>query len=82
MRKTAQVPAPDPGVARLPAMDRFLRPGLPKYVALRDAVVHAVTSGNWPPGARLPNESDLAAALPLPCRPDSSPPPCRILTTC
>ena len=47
------------------ALDHFLRPGIPKYVALRDAIVRAVTSGSWPPGTRLPNEADLAAELPL-----------------
>ena len=55
---------PPPGVATL-ALDRFLRQGMPKYVALRDAVVHAVASGAWPPGTRLPNETELAAQLPL-----------------
>lgn len=47
------------------ALDHFLRPGIPKYVALRDAIVRAVTSGAWPPGTRLPNEADLAAKLPF-----------------
>ena len=47
------------------ALDHFLRPGIPKYVALRDAIVRAVTSGAWPPGTRLPNEADLASQLPM-----------------
>ena len=46
-------------------LGRFARPGLPKYVALRDAVVDAVNSGQWPAGTRLPNEQDLAAHLPI-----------------
>ena len=46
-------------------LDRFARPGLPKYVALRDAVVDAVNTGQWPAGTRLPNEQDLAAHLPI-----------------
>src|SRR4051812_28433253 len=44
---------------------RFARPGVPKYVALSDAVLDAVNRDEWPPGARLPNESALAADLPL-----------------
>ncbi len=46
-------------------LGRFARPGLPKYVALRDAVVDAVNTGQWPAGTRLPNEQDLAAHLPI-----------------
>jgi GntR family transcriptional regulator len=46
-------------------LGRFARPGLPKYVALRDAVVDAVTSGDWRPGARLPAESEWSGALSL-----------------
>jgi GntR family transcriptional regulator len=45
--------------------DRFARPGLPKYLALRDALTHAVASGASPPGDRLPAEHDLARALPI-----------------
>jgi DNA-binding GntR family transcriptional regulator len=44
---------------------QFLRPGVPKYVAFRDAIVHSVTHGLVPPGARLPTEEALASALPL-----------------
>ena len=54
------------GLDELPArLERFSRPGVPKYLALRDAVVHAVTGGEWPAGTRLPNEAELAARLPL-----------------
>lgn len=49
-------------VARL---GRHARAGVPKYVALRDAVVDAVTSGAWPPGMRLPTETEWAAQLPI-----------------
>lgn len=65
MTRHAQAPAPGVAGGRLPGLDGFLRPGLPKYVGLHDAFVHAVTSGTWPPGSRLPNESELAALLPL-----------------
>lgn len=46
-------------------LGRFTRPGVPKYVAMRDAVVDAVTSGAWRAGTRLPTESEWAASLPL-----------------
>jgi GntR family transcriptional regulator len=46
-------------------IERFLRPGLPKYLALRDAVNHAVASGATPPGWRLPAEHELARLLPM-----------------
>jgi GntR family transcriptional regulator len=46
-------------------LGRFMRPGVPKYLALRDAFVHAVASGQAPSGARVPNEQELAAVLPL-----------------
>lgn len=46
-------------------LDRFARPGLPKYTALHDAVLHAVAVGHLKPGARVPNEQDLAQVLPL-----------------
>lgn len=53
-------------LAELPGrLERSQRPGVPKYVALRDAVVQAVTAGEWPAGMRLPNEAELAGALPL-----------------
>jgi DNA-binding GntR family transcriptional regulator len=46
-------------------LERFTRPGVPKYVALRDALADAIASGDWPERARLPTESEYAAALPL-----------------
>jgi len=46
-------------------LGRFTRAGVPKYVAMRDAVVDAVTSGAWRAGTRLPTESEWAASLPL-----------------
>ncbi len=49
----------------LARLARFTRPGVPKYVALRDAIVDAVTSGEWVAGTRLPTESEWAAELPL-----------------
>jgi GntR family transcriptional regulator len=50
-------------VSRL--LERFSRPGVPKYTALRDAVVHGVSTGRFSPGDRLPNEQDLASMLPI-----------------
>jgi DNA-binding GntR family transcriptional regulator len=44
---------------------RFQRDGVPKYTALRDAIVHAVASGALVPGDRVPNEQELAATLPI-----------------
>jgi len=44
---------------------RYARPGVPKYVAMRDAIAHAIASGEWSKSARLPTESEYAAALPL-----------------
>ena len=46
-------------------LQRFSRPGVPKYTALRDAVLHAVASGIVVPGARMPNEQELAQVLPV-----------------
>ena len=46
-------------------LDRFSRPGVPKYVALRDALADAIASGDFPGRTRLPTESEYAAALPL-----------------
>lgn len=46
-------------------LERFSRPGLPKYTALHDAVLHAVASGQVKPGARMPNEQELAQVLPI-----------------
>jgi DNA-binding GntR family transcriptional regulator len=56
----ASVPA-----ALLRRLERFSRPGVPKYVALRDAIADAIASGDWPAATRLPTESEYAAALPL-----------------
>jgi GntR family transcriptional regulator len=44
---------------------RFRRPGVPKYMALRDALAQAVASGALRAGSRLPNEAELAATLPV-----------------
>ena len=44
---------------------RFARPGVPKYVAMRDAVVSAVTDGELPAGTRLPTETEWSEQLPL-----------------
>lgn len=46
-------------------LDHYVRPGIPKYMAMRDAIAHAVATGSWPPGLRLPTELEWAAALPL-----------------
>lgn len=46
-------------------LGRFTRPGVPKYVALRDAIAHEIASGRWPANTRLPTESEYAAALPM-----------------
>jgi DNA-binding GntR family transcriptional regulator len=51
--------------ALLGRLDRFARPGVPKYVAVRDAIAQAIASGDWPEKTRLPTESEYAAALPL-----------------
>jgi GntR family transcriptional regulator len=48
-----------------PRLGRFARQGVPKYIALRDAIVDAVTSGDWRPGTRLPAESEWTGALSL-----------------
>jgi DNA-binding GntR family transcriptional regulator len=46
-------------------LERYARPGVPKYLAMRDAIVSAVTDGEWPAGTRLPTESEWATSLPL-----------------
>jgi GntR family transcriptional regulator len=46
-------------------LERYARPGVPKYVAMRDAIVGAVTEGELPVGARLPTESEWVAGLRL-----------------
>lgn len=63
MVKTRQSGAPG---ALLPSrLQRFARPGVPKYLALRDAIASAVAADEWPAGTRIPNEAELAAGLPL-----------------
>lgn len=59
-----------PAESALPAdmrawLARHTRPGMPKYIALRDAIVASVTTGNWPPGTRLPGEQELAGRVAL-----------------
>jgi DNA-binding GntR family transcriptional regulator len=41
------------------------RTGLPKYLVLREALIHAVSRGTAPPGTRLPAEHELADVLPM-----------------
>ncbi len=49
----------------LQLLERFSRPGLPKYTAFHDAVIHAVASGQFQSGMRMPTEQELAKVLPL-----------------
>ncbi len=66
MTQAATQHAPAAALAELPVrLERCGRPGVPKYLVLRDAVVQAVTAGDWPAGMRLPNEAELAARPPL-----------------
>jgi len=58
------VQAPAPSALR-PSLERFARRGVPKYVAMRDAIADKITSGEWPDGTRLAPESEYAAELPL-----------------
>jgi GntR family transcriptional regulator len=46
-------------------LKRHLRPGVPKYLALKDAFTEAIASGQLQSGDRVPNEQELAAALPM-----------------
>jgi GntR family transcriptional regulator len=46
-------------------LQRIARPGVPKYVALRDAIVEAVAEAELPAGARLPTESEWVSGLQL-----------------
>lgn len=46
-------------------LDRYVRPGIPKYMAMRDAIANAVATGAWPAGLRLPTEVEWAGTLPL-----------------
>lgn len=65
MQKVKQDQGVDPGDVVASRLERFARPGVPKYLALRDAIVNAVTTRSLPPGTRIPNEAELAAGLPL-----------------
>jgi GntR family transcriptional regulator len=49
----------------LDQLQRLIRSGMPKYVALKDAVLHGVARGALPPGTRLPTESELVLAVGL-----------------
>jgi GntR family transcriptional regulator len=40
-------------------------PGVPKYVQLREALIEAIASGCWEPGAKLPAELELARKTPF-----------------
>jgi len=46
-------------------ISHYIRPGIPKYMALRDAIANAAATGILQPGTRLPTESQWAAELPL-----------------
>jgi len=46
-------------------LERRLRPGVPKYVSLQEAFVDAIVSGVLQPGDKVPNEQELADALPM-----------------
>ena len=46
-------------------LKRHLRPGVPKYLALKDAFIEAIASGSLQSGDKVPNEQELAAALPM-----------------
>lgn len=51
------------GLAELNDLDRLLRrphkSGVPKYVALREALLDLLRAGRWKPGARFPSEEEL-----------------------
>ena len=46
-------------------ISHYIRPGIPKYMALRDAITNGVATGALVPGTRLPTEVQWAAQLPL-----------------
>ncbi|MBV7483784.1 GntR family transcriptional regulator [Bordetella sp. BOR01] len=46
-------------------LKRHLRPGVPKYVSLKDAFVEAIATGSLQSGDKIPNEQQLAATLPM-----------------
>jgi DNA-binding GntR family transcriptional regulator len=49
----------------LTVLNKHLRPGLPKYIALRDAVIEMASSSAWPSGMRLMTEAQWAQELPI-----------------
>lgn len=59
----ARAPALPPLVVE--QLRRLMRAGVPKYAALKDAVIHAIAQGALAPGAKIPNESDLVALVGL-----------------
>lgn len=70
----ASVPRQALSAHNLPPMDlvqlcarlkRHLRPGVPKYVSLKDAFVEAIVTGALRSGDKIPNEQQLAGALPM-----------------
>lgn len=46
-------------------LQRLIRSGMPKYLALKDAVLHGISRGALPPGTKLPTESELVPGLGL-----------------
>ena len=49
----------------LPVLKAHLRSGLPKYIALRDAIIEMASTGTWPSGMRLMTEVEWAKELPI-----------------
>lgn len=49
----------------LAVLNKHLRPGVPKYIALRDAIIEMASSGGWPSGMRLMTEAQWAQELPI-----------------
>ena len=43
---------------------RSQRSGIPKYVALREALLELLNVGRWKPGDRFPSEEELLAHTP------------------
>ena len=56
----------------LTVLNKHLRPGLPKYIALRDAVIEMASSGAWPSGMRLMTEAQWAQELPISLGPSTT----------
>ena len=46
-------------------IERFSRQGVPKYIALRDAIAYSISTGEIKLGEKLPSEQELATHLPL-----------------